>query len=121
MSSAAPVAGKHECRCGDVDAGDAQGASPRSSPYPMREMSDALQLVLAATRTLANEPQGQKHAYLPLAQAVGHVLAQDRHATTPVPAYAASIMVCETKCALADTAFLTTRLCSLAWLLSSLC
>jgi len=80
---------QHECRCGDVDA---QGHSARSSPWPMVQMAEAVQMVLSAAQKVADEPQGQRHVFLPLAQTIGHVVAQDRHATEPLPAFPASTM-----------------------------
>ena len=92
----------HECRCGEVDASGIGGS--RNSAYPMIEVSEATRLVLAEVAKLTDTAT-QKHQYLPLAQAVGHVAAQNRHATQPFPAFPASTMV-------SDTARQTTRPCS---------
>jgi molybdopterin biosynthesis enzyme len=70
------------------------GPTERSSPWPMLPMAEAARVVFAAATQLAAHA-GQRHTFMPLSQAVGYVMAQDRHATTPLPPFPASIMVNE--------------------------
>lgn len=55
-----------------------------SSPYPMLAVADALEIVLAQATPLPPES-------VPLTNALGRVLAEDVHATGPLPPFPASI------------------------------
>jgi len=81
----------HECRCGEVDASGVGGA--RSSAYPMVEVSVAVAAVVDAVSSL----QSRRHAFVPVSQCAGLVVAQDRHATEPMPPFPASTMVQNTR------------------------
>ncbi|KAL5463261.1 hypothetical protein EMCRGX_G032144 [Ephydatia muelleri] len=58
---------------------------PRHSPYPMLPVEEALDIIMEHTPTL---PEEECHTLL---DSLGHIIAQDVHATFPLPPFPASV------------------------------